>query len=352
MGWRTEPVVPAGEVRIAEVAVAHPRLRVSQDEAATHLGELVGDPRRARILGRRSGIDSRAVSAPLDCLTSLRSVEQRNRIYREVAPELAREAACAVLGSGEAVPGVLVSSSCTGLHLPGWGAGLVRDLHLPRHVWRLPITESGCAGGVVAMTAAAKALRAGGERSALVVAVELCSLSLHLDPEEGNLTSALLFGDGAGAARLETGPGSGLRIVGTGSALVPDSGELLGFELRDSGLFPILARELVAALPPAFEGALGRLLGDCGLTPGDVTGWLIHPGGSAILRGIERQMALPEGATRWSWDSLRENGNTSSAAIFDVVRRYMADGPAPGSKAVIAAFGPGVAIELMVVEAC
>jgi predicted naringenin-chalcone synthase len=46
---------------------------------------------------------------------------------------------------------------------------------------------------------------------------------------------------------------------------------------------------------------------------------------------------------------MREFGNTSSAAIFDVLRRYLENAIA-GEYALLAAFGPGVAIELMLLR--
>ena len=47
---------------------------------------------------------------------------------------------------------------------------------------------------------------------------------------------------------------------------------------------------------------------------------------------------------------MEECGNMSSAAIFDVIRRYQDDASAPPGLALIAAFGPGVSIELMLVR--
>ena len=46
---------------------------------------------------------------------------------------------------------------------------------------------------------------------------------------------------------------------------------------------------------------------------------------------------------------MREFGNTSSAAIFDVIRRYL-DSPSEPGPVVIAAFGPGVSVELLLVD--
>ncbi|MEX1102645.1 MAG: type III polyketide synthase, partial [Dehalococcoidia bacterium] len=76
---------------------------------------------------------------------------------------------------------------------------------------------------------------------------------------------------------------------------------------------------------------------------------LLHPGGSRILSRLESEMGLERSQTRWSWESLREFGNTSSAAIFDVLRRYLDDARA-AEWGVVAAFGPGVAVELLLVR--
>lgn len=77
--------------------------------------------------------------------------------------------------------------------------------------------------------------------------------------------------------------------------------------------------------------------------------WLVHPGGSRILSGIEKELAVDSHSMRWSWASLREFGNTSSAAIFDVLRRYLCE-PGPEEWGMVVGFGPGVSIELVLVR--
>jgi alkylresorcinol/alkylpyrone synthase len=337
-------------VRISRVAVAHPPHRVPQAEAGRRIGLLTGDPRRAAAIARGSGIATRATVLPPDDLERLGSIEERNRAYQASAPLLARKAACDVLGAAPARPdvGCLVTSSCTGYTIPGWGAGLIPPLGLSPETSVLPITESGCAGGAVALGRAADFVRAHG-RAALAVASEACSLALHPDAEEGNLTAALIFSDGAGAALLEPGLGPGLVIHDALTRHVPGSRDLLGFDLQDRGLVPVLSRELVDALVPAAGQAVAALLGRNGLAPRDVAAWLFHPGGSRILRALEVALALGEGQARWSWESMREFGNTSSAAIFDILRRYLLEPGRPGP-AVLAAFGPGVTIELLLLD--
>ncbi len=336
-------------VRIAAAAVAHPSNVVTQDEAARSIGAL-GSERRVRAMGRATRIETRRTLLPPAELACLGTIEERNNLYLDAAGPLARSAVGRALdGADPATVGCLVTTSCTGYSVPGWGSELVESLPLRCDVARLPITEAGCAGGVVALARAADYVRSHPGQAAAVAAVELCSLAFHVGGGEGNLTSSLIFGDGAGAVLLQPGAGDGLEILDSMSVLVPGTRDALGFDLTDRGFYPVLTRELTTLLPAPTAAAAARLLSRNGFAPGDVTAWLLHPGGARILSGLERCMALTPGSTRWSWESMREFGNTSSAAIFDVIRRYLDEGPR--GLAVIAAFGPGVSIELLLVRA-
>jgi alkylresorcinol/alkylpyrone synthase len=159
--------------------------------------------------------------------------------------------------------------------------------------------------------------------------------------------SNLIFGDGAGAAVLESGPGSGIDVVDTASFLVPGSERRLGFDLTDAGFTAVLDRRLPDIVPGAMVHAAGELLRRHGLTPADVTAWLLHPGGARILSGIEHCLDIGRDRTGWTRESMHDHGNASSAAIFDVLARYF-ERPVPdGNWIVVGAFGPGVSIDLI-----
>jgi alkylresorcinol/alkylpyrone synthase len=340
-------------VRLVDVAVAHPTHAISQEEAAERVGQLSGDVRRAAALARGSRIGERRLALPAAALAELGTIEARNALYRRLAPGLAREAAARAAPPGSrASIGCLVTSSCTGYMLPGWGVELVDALGLAPETARVPLTEAGCAGGVVALARCADYLRSHQGPAALAVAVELCSLSFHPAGHDDNLTASLIFGDGAGAARLAPGPGPGIEVVDELSFLVPGSRDALGFDLTDRGFNPVLSRELATLLPPAVDAAARQLLGRHAVAVEDVPAWLIHPGGARILAALQRALGLDASRARWSWDSMREFGNTSSAAIFDVIRRYSEDPGAPRGWAVVAGFGPGVSVELLLLCRC
>ncbi|PKN80238.1 MAG: hypothetical protein CVU47_09420 [Chloroflexi bacterium HGW-Chloroflexi-9] len=338
-------------VRINGINVAHPPLRLPQAEAARAIGALTLNPRRAAALARGTQIEQRAIALTAGEVLALGAAGARNDVYQRIAPGLAIDAARGVLGEADVSRmACLVTSSCTGYSVPSWGVDVAEAFRMPACTARLPITEAGCAGGVVALARAVDHLRTRPGASGLAVAVELCSLAFHPGGDDGNLTSTLIFGDGAGAALLQTGDGPGLEVVDTASRLVPDTKHALGFALTDQGLYPILTRDLPDLLGEPTREAVLELLYRNGITTRDIGAWLLHPGGARILKTLEDGFGLDRCQTHWSWDSMREFGNTSSAAIFDVMRRYFQD-RRPGEYAVVAAFGPGLSIELMLVRA-
>jgi predicted naringenin-chalcone synthase len=339
-------------VAITRVVTAQPPYSVSRDESVARIAAATHELRRVEAIAKGSRIDRRATAVPPSEVGALGTIAERNAVYKQVAPPLAIEVARAALADAVEPLGLLLTSSCTGYMVPGWDVQIVEELSLPTDVVRLPLTQAGCSGGVLALSRGAEYLRAHPDRSALAAAVELCSLAFHPSAEPGNLVSALLFGDGAGAALLESGSEDGLRIVDSLSALVPCSQDALGFDLTDRGFYPLLALDLSSMLPAPTLAAAARLLDRNGLQPRDLSFALLHPGGPRILDDLLQAFALPERAAGWSYDSLRELGNTSSAAIFDVIRRYLADEDAPRGWGLVAAFGPGVSIELLLVQRC
>jgi alkylresorcinol/alkylpyrone synthase len=307
--------------------------------------------RKAEILAHNSHITTRATAIPPAALSGLGSIESRNDLYREMAPELSCRAVGLALESRPCEDiACLVTSSCTGYSIPGWAVDLVEAFDLPPTTVRVPITESGCAGGAVAIARVADYLRSRPGQAGVAVATELCSLSFRPIFDEGNLLSLIVFGDGSGAALLETGRGEGLEVVDSLSYLIPDTRGDLGFDLTDLGFHPVLSRELAETLTPSMEVAVSKLLSQNGLQKSDVDAWLVHPGGPRILKAVETRLGISQEMTRWSWSSMLEFGNTSSAAVFDVLFRYFEEWPETHTWVVLAAFGPGVSIELLLLR--
>lgn len=288
---------------------------------------------------------------PAEMLQALSLGEQTAR-YRESAPPLAlaaAERAMAAAGAERDSIGLLVVASCTGFILPGLDALLIPSLGLRADAWRLPMVQLGCAGGAGGLARAADWVRTHPGQRALVIAVELPSLTFRPgDDSLDNLLSALVFGDGAGAVVLEAdggdGPG-GLRLGGVRSVLVPGSVDELGYELADDGLRVILSRRLPATLAGALPALVENFCG--GGAAADLDAVALHPGGSAIVDAVAGCLGLRDEQLAATRSVLRSTGNTSSAAIFFVLEALAASLPSPSGRGLILGFGPGLTVELL-----
>src|SRR5204863_10141350 len=77
---------------------------------------------------------------------------------------------------------------------------LVNRMHLSPRIRRTPIFGLGCVAGAAGMARAADYVRAYPDQIAVLLAVELCSLTLQReDLSIANLIASGLFGDGAAA---------------------------------------------------------------------------------------------------------------------------------------------------------
>jgi type III polyketide synthase len=79
--------------------------------------------------------------------------------------------------------------------------------------------------------------------------------------------------------------------------------------------------------------------------------WALHPGGQAIVDGVQEAMCLTDQQLRATREIYRSRGNSSSPTVLAVLDRlrYMS----PEKKFVVAtAFGPGLSIEMSVLRPC
>lgn len=77
--------------------------------------------------------------------------------------------------------------------------------------------------------------------------------------------------------------------------------------------------------------------------------WALHPGGSTIITSVEKAMKLTPEHLRASYETYINHGNSSSATVFSVLDRLRKMG-AGKEHVVSCAFGPGIAIEMMLLK--
>lgn len=340
---------------IASVASAFPENVVDREAATSALHRLFPEQDRAFVanLVERSGVESRRIVPTLEEVFSGQGFEARNDRWRAAAADLAERACRTALERARTNArdiDVILDVSCTGITIPALDVVLSPRLGLRSDVRRIPITESGCAAGALALGIAGTFAQSG--LRVLVVAVELCSLTLvQRDVSRTNLVASVLFGDGAAAAVVLPG-GTGPRIEAVGSHLIPGTRETMGFAVSDQGLRIVLQRELPSVLVEHLPKAAARFLEDHGRTRDDIGLHLIHPGGRRILEAYEEMNGLPESALRFSRESLRRYGNLSSASILTVLELALeANVELPAEReAFLLGVGPGLSLEMLLLR--
>ncbi len=340
-------------VALAGIGTATPPRRVARQEVVEVLPRIWPQlARRRSLLVNPLEVGYRHfVRDPAEMLAPLSPGEQTER-YLAIAPELAAaaaERALAAAGDRRDAIGLLVVASCTGFVLPGLDAHLIPKLGLRPDVLSLPMMQLGCAGGAGGLARAADWARTHPGERALVIAVELPTLTFRpTDHSLDNLLSALVFGDGAGAAVLEGGGGdqaAGLRLGRVRSLLVPDSMDGLGYQLADDGFRVILSRRL----PDILAAALPALVDDfCGTgAAAGLDAVALHPGGGAIVDAVANCLGLDAAQLAATRHVLRTTGNTSSAAILFVLEALQASLPSPSGHGLVIGLGPGLTVELL-----
>lgn len=343
---------------ITQVGTAVPENAIEQNAAAATVARSLrlGAERAAALeaLFAHTRVHRRRSIVPLELVGEPRSLTDRMALYRRHALELALGAARRCLEQAGVLASAIdlvITSSCTGLLLPSLATLLVEPLGLRPDVRRLPLTELGCAGGASALAQAYAHVRAFPGARVLVVAVELPSLTFQTgDASSANLVASALFGDGAAAVLVESGvEQAAVEIVAAHTGLMPASLDDMGFDLRDSGLHVVLSKNvpsiIAARTPPLVRGFLAAH----GLALGDLRFFVLHPGGRRVLEALETGLGLEPAHTQASWDVLRDYGNQSSASVLFVLRETLGRG-VPAGYGLLAAFGPGITAELVLLR--
>jgi alkylresorcinol/alkylpyrone synthase len=87
------------------------------------------------------------------------------------------------------------------------------------------------------------------------------------------------------------------------------------------------------------------------LRPEQLAAYVLHPGGKKILDYLEEELTIERQKTQPSWDVLRDYGNLSSATILFVLRDWLTERrPASGAYGLMAGFGPGLSMELVLLR--
>jgi len=313
-------------------------------------------------LHRSAKVGSRHMTLPLERYGELDGFGAANDAFIAAATDLGAQAVQGALHSAgltAADVDLLIFTSVTGIATPSIDARLAGRLGLRPDVKRLPLFGLGCAGGAAGLARMHDYLLGRPDQVAVLLSVELCSLTFQRDDASmANLVATGLFGDGAAAvvacgADRPTRPdeSAGPTIVDTRSHLYPDTGRVMGWDIKDTGFQVVLDPRIPDVVRRYLADDVEGFLGDHGIKPKDVTAWVCHPGGPKVLEAVTEALDLPDDALGVTWRHLADVGNLSSSSVLHVLRDTLAERrPPPGTPGVLLAMGPGFASELVLLR--
>jgi len=312
---------------------------------------------RLEQLHRAVQVGGRHLALPIEAYVELRSFRQRNDAWTTAAIELgarAIEDLLAKTGLSAQEIDHLYFVTVTGLATPSIDARLMNRLGMRPDVRRTPIFGLGCVAGAAGLARASDVLSGHPRERALLLSVELCSLTLQReDLSVTNVIASGLFGDGAAAVLLEGAslPSMGPRVVATRSVFFPDTERIMGWDFVDSGFQVVLSPKVPDLVRSRVRQDVDSFLSAHGLERASIRHWIAHTGGPKVLEAFEEALELLHSALTRSWRSLRETGNLSSASVLFVLGDLLdSDEARPGEYGLVLAMGPGFCAELVLLR--
>lgn len=348
-------------MKIASVGTAFPKNYYSQEALSAalkeHWAERHYNLARLEQLHQNVLVGGRHLALPIDRYPELDSFAEANDEFIRVAVEIGAEAVESALEpvgmTLEDVDHVFFVST-TGIATPSIDARIINELGAGRNVKRTPIFGLGCVAGAVGMTRAADYVRAFPDQTALLISVELCSLTLQRqDLSIPNIIASGLFGDAA-AAVLVVGAehdASGPSVVASRSVFYPDTERVMGWDISPGGFRVVLSADIPNLVRAEVRDNVDSFLASRALTLADIDTFVCHPGGPRVLEAFRDALELPEGALALTWDSLKRVGNVSSASVLLVLEETLRSrAPVPGSYGLLTALGPGFCSEMVLLQ--
>lgn len=354
---------------ILSVGVACPGpLRAQSDllgELARAWGDLVTE-RELNLLERlakSAGVRSKHLAMEPGDYTKVRDFTARNKVFQETAETLGRQCVSSALtDAGLNVRDVdaIFFTTVTGIAVPSVDSRLAATMGFREDIKRTPMFGLGCVAGAAGLARVHDYLKAWPRQSALLVSVELCSLTLQLsDLSPESIVASSLFGDGSAAVLCvgEDHPlakNAGMRTVASRSRLYPDSSHIMGWDVGSHGFKILLDPGVPEIVKTYLADDVRGFLADYQLSIDQIKSWISHPGGPKVLNAIEESLGLSPDALAISRKQLASLGNLSSASVLSILKETIDSRPQANIKAddwaIMMAMGPGFCSEQLLCQ--
>ncbi|KAI4331954.1 hypothetical protein L6164_016898 [Bauhinia variegata] len=296
------------------------------------------------------------------------SLDTRISLMNAEIPKLGEKAASLAIkewGQPKSEITHLIFCTTSYLDIPGADYQLVKLLGLNPSINRFMISHYGCFAGAAALRLAKDLAENNAGARILLVCSEVMVVAFR-GPSEKNMDSSVghaIFGDGASAMIVGANPKISVErplfhLVSASQTILPNTEGAIGAIVREFGM-NIYLKEIVAkSIGDNIEKILKNAFDPIGISDWNSIFWVSHPGGPAILKGIEAKLGLNDEKLGASKHVLREYGNMSSASvgfIMDEMRkRSSQEGTSTTGEGlkwgVLFGFGPGITVETIVLH--
>jgi alkylresorcinol/alkylpyrone synthase len=339
------------EPRIVSIGRAVPERSHTQVELVAH-SPWEPSPLLDKLI-YESPIRTRSLFVPPEFFRRRRSLTETNDAWKEGAMALAGRALTDALAGASLRAeqlDVIGVTTVTGYTTPGLDLLLAHHHGMRSDVQRVHFNCIGCHAAVPLLRVVADHVARRPGTVGVAVAVEVCSACFSTEPDPQNVVAVTLFADGAACAAVST-EGDGPVLVDFASGFDFAHIDALGFTLSAEGFRIVLDPSIPDRIAASVTDVVDGLLVKNGLTRADVGLWGLHPGGSRILDLAQQALGLTDAQMAPSRRVLRTYGNMSSPTILFVLAEALSvEEPPPGTAGVLAAFGPGLGVEAVLLR--
>ncbi len=357
---------------ILSVGTCNPEYPLLQNETVEFAKELFEDhfsniDRLLRVF-QNGQIETRYFANGMQWYKEEHSLQERNDKYIEKSVEYGVEAIRQCVTNDHYlqrpipindIDAILFISS-TGLATPSIEARIMNILPFNPHTKRIPIWGLGCAGGAAGLSRAYEHCLAYPSSKVLVLCVELCSLTFQKnDISKSNLIGTSLFADGVSCALMVgdeirrsqySSQSASPKIRATQSTLMPDSEDVMGWDVKDNGLYVVFSKDIPNIVSSWLQPNLVKFLLDQDVSLDQIHHYIAHPGGLKVLNAYAQALSISNKMFEDSMHVLRDFGNMSSATVLYVLERFMNKTIEEGELGILLALGPGFSSEILLLE--
>ncbi len=356
--------------KIISIATSLPAFKHSQDDLFSFADKVYSknesDSRKLKFLYRQSGISNRYSVIPdyssagdaeqnrfydaHDMNNSFPGIEKRMEWYNHHAVGISVEAIEKCIEGKIEKDEIthLITVSCTGMSAPGLDLQVMENMQLPANIIRSSVNFMGCYAAIHAIKLADAFCKADKKANVVIICTELCTLHFQKEISTDNITSSLLFGDGAAALLMQNSHSKhrGIQLTNFYSEVSFKGKKEMAWEISSTGFLMTLTGFVPGLIKEDFDKLVAKALQSSGKSKEEVTHWCIHPGGKKILESIETSLNISHEQLAYAYQVLDEYGNMSSPTVLFVLQKIFEECNANAAmKAPLifaAAFGPGL----------